>query len=420
MASHAREPILTMHRTHCCPTFLRLATTFGLTAAVGGLATAQTVLPPFNAHYAAQDLGGITGVLDYGGVTFAAGNPNQLLVSAFGSGTIRAVGVLRDAQGHVVGTTASTIVATVNGNDGGLAVGPNGVLFFTQYPANVLGQILPGASSAAREIDLTALGVDPSVGSCAFVPAGRAGAGRLKIATYSTSTWHELSLAPSADGTFAVTGVPTTIALGGGIEGIAYPPANAPLLGTRVLVAEWSDGVVAWQCDGNGDPIPGTRQPVIANTGSIGGGAVDPLTGDVLFLCGGGRLLSLRTNATCGAITSYGPASPGAFLPTLVGSGCARLGQSVTLTVGGAPATFGVLTAGSAPLSVPFANLTVLTTLETSFPILLGGNGQFVLPIAIPVVPALGNSHLYLQAGLLDASTASGLSASAGLDLWIR
>lgn len=383
--------------------------------------TAQTVVPPFNAHYEAVDFGQMPGVPNYAGIAFAPGNPDVLLASAYQSGQVRAVPLVRDAGGRIVGFGASSAVATVGGNDGGLAFGPGNVLFFTWYGANRLGQILPGSTTASAVIDLQPLGIGTSVGSCAFVPAGRPGAGRFKLTTYSGSSWYDVSLSPTPGGTFAVTAVASPVVIQGGPEGILYPPANAPLLGNHVLVAEWNAGIAAYQTDGNGDPIPATRQLVLSGLSGNAGGALDPVTGDMLFSGNGGRLAALRTGAVCGTIVGYGPASPGTSVtPTLVGNGCARLGQAVTFQVDGAPFALGVFALGYYPIAVQFSGLTVLQSMNVTLGHALDGAGRYVLPLAIPNLPSLGDQHLYFQAGYLDAGTASGFSATAGVDLWVR
>jgi hypothetical protein len=67
-----------------------------------------------------------------------------------------------------------------------------------------------------------------------------------------------------------------------------------------------------------------------------------------------------------------------------------------------------------------FNNLTVLQSLNVTVLSILNAQGQGPLSLTIPINPALGNSHVYLQAAYLGNSTTSGLIASAGLDILIR
>jgi len=382
--------------------------------------SAQSVLPPFNAEYTAEGLGQMPGVFNYGGITFLPGNPNVLLASAYQSGQIRAVNLVRDGQGHITGFAGSTWFATVGGNDGGLAFGPGGVLFFTWYGQNRLGQILPGSTTASRSDSLAPLGVPGSVGTCAFVPAGRSGAGRCKLASYSGSQWYDVTLAADGNGTFAIQAIQNTAQIQGGPEGILYPPTSAPLLGNQVLVAEWNTGIAAYETDSNGDPLPGTRQPFLCGLSGNSGGAIDPVTGDFLFAGNGGRLAAVRRGGVCGPIVSYGTASPGTvFTPVLTATGCPRLGQSLTLRIDGAPHAFGVLALGHAAIDFDLSGLRVLTTLDVMLTHALDATGRFTVPFDL-ADPRLGNSHVYLQAGYLDAGTASGLCASPAIDILIR
>lgn len=385
------------------------------------LCTAQSVHPPFNDHYHAVDLGQIPGVYNYGGTCFVPGDPNTLLVSAYGSGRIAAVRLLRDASGAITGFGQTTTHATVGGNDGGLAFGPGNVLFFTWYGQNRLGQILPGNTTADRVDDLRPLGTGSSVGTCAFVPAGRAGAGRFKVATYSSDQWYDVTLSPDGNGTFAPAPFGAPVQMQGGPEGILYPPVSAPLLGNSVLVCEWDAGITAYQTDNNGDPIPSTRQMVLSGAPANGGGAIDPITGDFLFTFAGGHLLAMRAGTICGTFTSYGPATPGATLtPTLTATGCPRLSQSFTLLVQGQPQAFGALGMGTFSASWNIEGVTVLTNMIVSFSHQLDAQGRLVVPITIPNSAAWGDLHLYFQAGYLDPGSATGFSATRGLDVWIR
>ncbi len=396
---------------------LLLASVLGLSAS----APAQSVLPPFNTYYQAVDLGQMPQVHNYGGLCFAPGDADTLLVSAYGSGRIAAVSLQRDGSGRIVGFGATTTRATVGGNDGGLAVGPGGVLLFTWYGANRLGQVLPTSIVADRVDDLGPLGVGTSVGSCGFVPTGRAGAGRFKLTSYASSEWFDVVLTPDGNGTFAPTITAPPVQIQGGPEGILYPPATSPLLGDCVLVCEWNAGITAYRTDGNGDPLPNSRQMVITGVGANGGGAIDPITGDFLFTAGGGHLVAMQLGATCGTITNYGQATAGANLtPTLTAVGCARLGQTFTMTVQGEPNALGAFAMGTFPANWQIAGVDVLTNMTVSISHRLDAQGRLVVPFAVPPVAAFGDLHLYFQAGYFSPGSNTGFSATSGLDVWIR
>ncbi len=385
-------------------------------------AIAQSVLPPFDTTYQAVNLGTPPGVTSYGGTAFLPTDANILLLSVYPSNTIRAVPLVRNPQGYITGFGTSVVVASVGGTDGGLAFGPNNVLFATWYGPNRLSQIRFGSTSTDRVDDLGPLGVLSSVGACTFVPAGLPGAGRLKVCGWSSSDFHDLPLTPDGTGTYAPGTAGPTIQLIGGIEGLVYVPAGAAMIGGRLLAVEWSAGnVAAYQIDANGDPLPATRQVVLGGLTGMGGGAVDPITGDIVFTSGSGNLVILRNGTACGTYTSYGVATPGASgTPTISGTGCARIGQTITLSTNHAANAIGLLALGYFPTNANFNGLTVLQTLDVTVVSVTNANGNWGLQLPIPLNPALGNRRVYLQAAYLDASTPSGFVGSAGLDLLIR
>ena len=102
-------------------------------------ASAQSVLPPFDTTYQFANLGPLP--FGYGGTAFLPANPNALLISPYGGTTIHQVPLTRSVQGQITGFGTATPFATVGGCDGGLAFGPNNVLFATWYGPNRLSQL---------------------------------------------------------------------------------------------------------------------------------------------------------------------------------------------------------------------------------------------------------------------------------------
>ncbi|MGE3182570.1 MAG: hypothetical protein AB7N71_13140, partial [Phycisphaerae bacterium] len=176
------------------------------------------------------------------------------------------------------------------GIDGGLTYGPNGVLFYTTFNDNHIGQLLPGSTSPDLLTPLTALGVAASTGTLQFVPEGFPGAGRLKILSYNASTWYDTTITPDGSGTFTINPVNPGIFIGGGPEGLVYIAAGNPgFAADSVLVCEYAFGrVVAYEIDANGDAIVATRRIFLTGLGGAEGAAIDPLTGDFLFSTFGG------------------------------------------------------------------------------------------------------------------------------------
>jgi len=247
--------------------------------------------------YTCDDLStpeGVPGPL--GGIAFL--NNNTILIGGAanqGGASIFSVGVVRGAGNHITGFSGpASLFAQAPFIDGGLAFGPDGVLFATGFPNNTLMQFKPGSAAPDKVIDLTALGVTSSVGTLQFVPDGFGGAGSLKIASFSGNTWYDVDLTADGLGTFDVT--PTLVtSVTGGPEGIVYiSDANDGFDVDSILLAEWSVGRVgAYEIDANGDPILASRRDFMTSLSGAEGAIIDPLTGDFLFSTfgGGDRIL---------------------------------------------------------------------------------------------------------------------------------
>jgi hypothetical protein len=393
-----------------------------LAAALVPPLAAQSVLPPFNTAWTFFDLGP-TGTNTYFGAAFVPANPNVLLVGAYGTGQVRSLPLTRDTAGNITGFGALAPFATLGPGapDGGLAFGPGNVLFFTWYGPNRLGQILPSSTVANRIDDLSPLGVAGSVGSCTFVPAGLPGAGRFKIGSWSGNAVYDCTLTPDGNGTFAPT-IGASAPVSSGAEGMVYALPSAPLLAGQLLITEWSTGeLAAYQVDAIGNPLQATRQTVVNALNAPGGGTIDPLTGDIVFSNAGGNLVLIRATVQCGTWTQYGAASPGAGgAPTVLGLGCPRIGNSVTVAAHYAPNGIGILAFGEFAINVGFGNVTVLQSLDVTLVHVLDGNGDWSLPLALPAIGAIGNRSWFFQTAYLDGTTSSGLAASAGLDMFVR
>jgi hypothetical protein len=243
----------------------------------------------FAGSYTCNSLGtplGVAGPL--GGITFL--NNSTLLVGGAangGAGYIAQISVTRDAQNHITGFSGvSSLFATAPFIDGGLSFGPGGVLFATGYPNNTMMQFKPGSVTPDRTDTLPAN--VSSVGSLVFVPVGFAGAGTMKVLSYNQNTVVDATLTPDGFGTFNLSLGSTITTLIGGVEGAAY--ANAGFGGVdSMLVSEWGAGNVgAYQIDGSGNPIAGTRQDFLIGLSGAEGALIDPMTGDFIFSTFGG------------------------------------------------------------------------------------------------------------------------------------
>ncbi len=270
-----------------------------------GTVQALTVEGVFAASYTATSLGSIAALpTPYGGLTLKAGDPNTLLIGGAAngaSGLIYEIGVTRGAGNHITGFTGTATPFGTTGtyNDGGVAYGPGGVLFTSQWPVNMLGQTKPGNTAEDKVIDLTPLGVASSHAAINFVPTGFGGAGGMKLVSWSGGEWYDATYAPDGFGTFDISAVtqidldPLTAAmdnLPGGPEGFVYIAAgNAGFAVNSLLVSDYSAGrVSAYELDANGNPLVTTRRDFISGLAGAEGAAIDPLTGDFLFSTFGG------------------------------------------------------------------------------------------------------------------------------------
>jgi hypothetical protein len=252
--------------------------------------SAQTIQPPYDTVYTLTDLGQVTGLpTPYGGLDFLTGNPNVIVIGGSAnnaSGALYTIGVVRNAQSQITGFTGSaTSFSEGEFNDGGVVFGPGGVLFYTRFPNNEIGEIKPGSTTNDKIVDLTALGVSPSVGALNFVPGGFPGAGQLKIVSYDTAEWYTASYAPDGSGTYNITSPVLNTTIQGGPEGFIYVPVGSPLFPSNsMLVSEYGNDVVSiYQFDGSGNPNPASRTLFVNGLTGAEGAVIDPLTGDFLF-----------------------------------------------------------------------------------------------------------------------------------------
>jgi hypothetical protein len=259
-----------------------------------GILPAATIDPFYGGSYSLTNLGSVTGVpTRYGGLTFVAGDPNMILLggnSNTGSGLFYSVPVTRGAGNHIVSVGSGTATGFGINNDGGIAYGPGGVLFYSEYPINKIGEVKPGSNTDNKTVDLSALGIAASTGALNFVPAGFNGAGQFKISSWAGGQFYTVTLAPDGSGTYNLTSATLQVTLPGGPEGFIYVPIGSPLFPLQsMLVSEYSANTVAsYTIDSNGNPVLASRHDFITGLSGAEGAAIDPLTGDLLFSTFGG------------------------------------------------------------------------------------------------------------------------------------
>lgn len=395
-------------------------------------AFAQTIQPPFAGVYGYTDLGSVPGVPGpYGGVTFKAGDNSRLLIGGNannGSGAIYEIQVARNSAGLVTGFVGqATLFATAPNIDGGLAYGPGGVLFFTTYSNNNLGQIKPGSSAPDRLDSLTPLGVASSTGTLQFVPSTFPGAGELKVASYNASRFYGFTLTPDGNGTFTAALANGPVQISGGPEGILYVPPGSALLPDNqyMLVSEYGTGsVVLYQVDVQGNPIPASRTPFLTGLSGAEGACTDPVTGALVFSTfgGGNRVVMVEGFGVCGSFTTYGSGVTGTNgVPNVQGGGCAGRGQIASIGVtNGVPNGIGVLAVGYSQQALQLPAGTLLVNPVGTFFHFLDGAGQYTLQVFLPTDPLWTALSLYAQSFYSDPLGPAGYSATQGLHILVR
>ena len=253
------------------------------------------LVSPFADDYTCTSLGAVPGLSNpYGGLTFKYDDSNTLLIGGAANGSagrIHQVGVIRDANMHITGFSGTASVYPIAQaaiglfNDGGVAFGPQNVLFVTRSPVNQVEQSKVGSSAPDKVVDLSPLGVVASTGSIGFVPPGFPGAGSMKIVSFTGGGWYHADFVPDGSGTFDITAASLRANIVGGPEGIAFVPPGSPVFPSNsVLIALYGLGkVVTAPLDANGDPILANAQDVLQQLGHADGACMDPVTGDFLF-----------------------------------------------------------------------------------------------------------------------------------------
>jgi hypothetical protein len=269
-------------------------------AEAGCVSTATTLVPAgpeaplapdYAQYYTAYLLGTVPGMPTghLGGCTIAATDDNTLLLvgnSETQSAGLWSIGVVRDNCGHIVAWQGQAQkIADAPYMDANLPYTDQGVLLYSQWPVNKLGQLLPGASTPSSETDLLPFGITDSPGGLAFVPSYLAASGELRAAGWPSGFFYHIDYAVQTPPLLTVTGASqsTTVTEGGGF---AYVPPGSPGFPTPSLImAEWSGhAVVTYEVDANGDPLPATRKPFFTSFPAPWGAYFEPVTGDYLFL----------------------------------------------------------------------------------------------------------------------------------------
>lgn len=345
--SHSRHP-LSRQRL--------LVSMLAALAATASWAGAQVIQPPYDTVYTLTDLGTIANLpTPYGGLDFLSGNPNVIVIGGSAnnaSGLLFTVPLTRDAQNHIIGFNGgATLFSDGAYNDGGVVFGPGGVLFYTRYPTNEVGEIKPGSTITDKIVDLSTLGIfgpmtgvlkrpqapggAGSVGALNFVPSGFPGAGQLKIVSYTSGNWYTAAYAADGSGTYNITSAVLNTTIVGGPEGFIYVPPGSPVFPTHsMLVSEYGNDVVTtYQFDGSANPVPGSRAVFVSGLTGAEGAVIDPLSGDFLFSTFGAvnHVIVVRGFAIPPTPGPTPPPGPTAQVPTLSAPTLVLLGLALAI-----------------------------------------------------------------------------------------
>lgn len=253
------------------------------------------IAPEFAGTYFTYELGQVPGIppeARLGGCIIDKDDPNALLIAGFSEdpvGKLYRIGVERGACQHIVAFSGTAeVVADTPYIDANLLYVQSGLLFYPEWPVNLLSQILPGSFVADRTTDMEALGVAYSISGIGFVPPNLADPGGMRSLSWPGGEWYHLTRTPDGE-LFTISNPVQTATLTGGPGGFAYVPAGSPGFDTdHVIVAEWSvDTVGVYQVDPQGDPMERTRKDFFLEFPRPWGAYFEPLTGDYLFLTWG-------------------------------------------------------------------------------------------------------------------------------------
>jgi len=267
---------------------MRAAIWTALALFIGIQAIAEPIVSPqfAAAGYSTSDLGNVPGSFFIGSSLMFL-DDNTLLM---GDGSnLYSVDVTRTA-GHVTGFdgTPTLFATTPGGTNGGMAVGPGGVIFYTNWNDEI-GEIKPGSSATDKLIPFDPIFTATlGISSLTFVPSGIPTDSEMKVGLYGTNEFISLALTPDGSGTYNLSNVDPSTSLfwGASARGMAYYGAGNPLFtNPGLIVTEYGNQYIArYELDANGNPIFDQPDVVVCcSSNEMLGGTVDPLTGDYFF-----------------------------------------------------------------------------------------------------------------------------------------
>jgi hypothetical protein len=249
----------------------------------------------YEGNYILRDLGAPPGVpARLGGVVMNPDDPSKLWIGGYANdadGGLYEIGIVRDTSNRIIGFegTATRIMDAAY-NDGGIIIGPSGVLFLARWPENELSMVKTGI--APKVVDMGALGVAYSAASLLYVPEGYPGhnPARLKMVAWPEGQWYTLALTDDGNGLFDIGSATLNTTLPGGPEGVVVVPlGSAHFPDPAILVSNYDEGTVTtYRLDASGNPIASSRRLFVIGLTGAEGATIDPTGGDFIFTTFGG------------------------------------------------------------------------------------------------------------------------------------
>jgi hypothetical protein len=306
------------------------AIAFGATLCLPTFAQAQTMDPAYASAYSITNLGTVGGVpAQFGGIAFSAASTNVILLGGNANtagGLFYSVPVVRGAGGHIASFGSPTANGFGTYNDGGIAYGPGGVLFYAEWPIGKVGEVKAGSNTDNKTVTLSSIGFSGSPGPLNFVPPGFNGAGQLKIADFNAGGFYTVGFAADGTGTYNLTSAALQVTVTGEPEGIVYVPAGSPLFPAQsMLIAEFGNGQISsYTIDGGGNPVVVSRHAFVTGLTGAEGSVIDPVTGDLLFSTfgGGNQVIEVRgfSAPAATATTPLATPAPSTLVLVLMGA----------------------------------------------------------------------------------------------------
>ena len=246
--------------------------------------------PFYSGTYSIANLGTIAGVpFDYGGLVFKAGDPSTILIGGRASspaGRFYEVPVIRGDGNHIASFGTPVERGFGANNDAGIAYGPGGVLFYSKFGENAVGQ-LEARVEHRRQDGCTRPAQDRRVDGWAELRSALLQRCRpvqgvelaRRMALYGDACrGRQRHLQPDRCEKRNLQPPRRT-------RGLRLRPARLAAVRQpeHARLGVFDRERSCYEINANGNPIPRSRRTFVAGVPGALGATIDPLTGDFLF-----------------------------------------------------------------------------------------------------------------------------------------